>query len=690
MPLDLLQLLQQPAVYGTLGVVVAAIALELLRRSRERAIMSSPVNLKHQSIELPGEDRVHVSTLTPDRNFIEYIHEDARTVYQAFMRGRAFNVDAGCMGSCTEQNKVEWLSFNQVYEAAKEIGSGLVKLGLKPKTEALLGIYAQNRLEWGLTEIACVSYSIVNVPLYDTLGPDACSYIINQGDIAVVICDTQKRIKAVLEKASESPSLKTMIVMLPDELTPELKQTAQDANIKMYTIQELRELGKNHMQEPSPPEKDDLYTVCYTSGTTGDPKGALLTHKNIIAAGAGLQKACEQSITFREGQVHISYLPLAHMYERLNVLMMLMHGGKVAFYRGDVKVIIDDVKMAKPSGFCSVPRLLNRVHDKVVLGVSRTGWLKRTIFNMGLKSKIADVHNGICRNDTIWDKLAFGKIQSLLGGNLEVVFSGAAPLSPDVITFLRAVLGVPVLEGYGQTESAVISTITLPGDHATGQVGPPLPCCEIKLIDVPEMEYYAKNNQGEVCFRGANVFRGYLNNPEKTKEALDDEGWLHSGDIGQWLPNGTLKIIDRRKNIFKLAQGEYLAPEKIETIYSSCALIQQVWIYGHSLQSFAIAIGSANPETLPAFAAKMDVKGTFEEICKNEKVKKGVLDDLIKIGKEAGLKTFEQAKYIHLHPGTFEVDNGLMTPTQKLKRVALRQFFADQLKDMSMIPNTTL
>ncbi|XP_030834973.1 long-chain-fatty-acid--CoA ligase 1 isoform X1 [Strongylocentrotus purpuratus] len=680
--LDVYDILRQPAVYGTLGVFVVATFLDLLRRRKERFLMASPVDLKHQSIELPGEERVHVSALTPDRNFIEYMHEDARTVYQAFLRGKAVNGDADCMGSCTDKGSVDWISYNEVYESAKEIGSGLIHLGLKPKSEALIGIYAQNRLEWGLFEVGCITYSLVNVPLYDTLGPDVCSYIINQGDISIVVCDTTKRISAVLEKASSSPSLKIIIGMLPKEITPEIKQEAQDANVQIFTLQELRELGKKHMQDPSPPEKDDMYTVCYTSGTTGNPKGAMLTHANIIAAGAGLQKACYPALTFIPDQCHISYLPLAHMYERLNVLMMLMHGGKIAFYRGDVKVIIDDVKMARPSGFCSVPRLLNRVHDKVMQGVNGTNWIKKTIFNMGMKSKMADLEKGICRNNTIWDKLAFKKIQAVLGGNLEVVFSGAAPLSPEVISFLRCVLGVPVLEGYGQTESAVISTLTLPGDHTTGQVGPPLPCCEIKLIDVPEMEYYAKENKGEICFRGANVFKGYLNNPEKTKEALDDEEWLHSGDIGMWLPNGTLKIIDRRKNIFKLAQGEYLAPEKIETVYSSCSLVQQIWIYGDSLQSYAVAIGAVNPETLPALASKMGVKGSLEELCKNEQIKKGVLDDLMKIGKEAGLKAFEQAKYIHLYPGTFEIDNGLMTPTQKLKRVDLRKFFVKELKEM--------
>ncbi|XP_071498607.1 long-chain-fatty-acid--CoA ligase 1-like [Diadema antillarum] len=682
MPWDstVLEVLREPAVYGTLGAVLVAVSLELLRRRLQGDDMASPVDLKKQSIVLPGEERIHVSAFTPDRKFIRYISEDRTTVYEAFIKGKSFDGNADCLGSCMQSGTVEYLSFNQVEIAAKEIGSGLIHLGLKPKSDSLLGIYAQNRLEWGLTDVACVTYTITNVPLYDTLGPDVCSFVINEGKITMVACDTAKRIKAILEKASESPSLKVIIVMLPNEVTEEVKQLARESNVQLCTIQELRELGKKHMQEPSPPSPDDLYTVCYTSGTTGNPKGAMLTHGNIIAAGAGLEKACYPALVFEPGQVHLSYLPLAHMYERLNVLMMMMHGGKTAYYRGDVKAIIDDIKMACPSGFCSVPRLLNRVHDRITQGVNASNWFKRTIFGMAMKSKMADLQRGIVRNDTMWDRLAFKRIQGIMGGKLQVVFSGAAPLSPEVISFLRCVLGCPVLEGYGQTESAVISTLTLPGDHATGQVGPPLPCCEIKLIDVPEMEYYAKDDQGEVCFRGPNIFRGYLNNPEKTKEALDEDGWLHSGDIGQWLPNGTLKITDRRKNIFKLAQGEYLAPEKIETVYGGCSLIDQVWVYGDSLKSYAVSIAVASAETLPRWASKQGISGSLQELCRNKKVIDGVLADMTRVGKEAGLKTFEQVRHLHLHHEPFEIDNGLMTPTQKLKRAALRKYFAEELK----------
>ncbi|GAA6087865.1 long-chain-fatty-acid--CoA ligase 5 [Tachysurus ichikawai] len=196
------------------------------------------------------------------------------------------------------------------------------------------------------------------------------------------------------------------------------------------------------------------------------------------------------------------------------------------------------------------------------------------------------------------------------------------------------------------------------------------------------MNYFASNNEGEVCIKGKNVFCGYLNDPEKTAEALDQDGWLHTGDIGKWLPNGVLKIIDRKKNIFKLAQGEYIAPEKIENVYIRCGTVAQLFVHGDSLQSCLVAIVVPDAETLPGLAEKLGVKGSFKELCKNQQIKKVILSDLVKLGRDAGLKSFEQVKDLHLHSEQFTIENGLLTPTLKAKRGDLGKFFKNEIENL--------
>lgn len=204
----------------------------------------------------------------------------------------------------------------------------------------------------------------------------------------------------------------------------------------------------------------------------------------------------------------------------------------------------------------------------------------------------------------------------------------------------------------------------------------------MKLEDVADMNYFSVNNEGEICIKGTNVFKGYLKDPEKTKETLDEDNWLHTGDIGRWQPNGTLKIIDRKKNIFKLAQGEYIAPEKIENIYVRSRAVLQVFIHGESLRSSLVAVVVPDPDVFPSFAAKLGVKGSLEELCQNQVVKKAILEDLQRLGKESGLKSFEQVKSIFVHPEPFSIENGLLTPTLKAKRAELSKYFQTQINSL--------
>lgn len=341
---------------------------------------------------------------------------------------------------------------------------------------------------------------------------------------------------------------------------------------------------------------------------------------------------------------------------------------------------MDDLKALQPTVFPVVPRLLNRMFDRIFGQANTT--LKRWLLDFASKRKEAELRSCIIRNNSLWDKLIFHKIQSSLGGRVRLMVTGAAPVSATVLTFLRAALGCQFYEGYGQTECTAGCCLTIPGDWTAGHVGAPMPCNLVKLVDVEEMNYLAAKGEGEICVKGPNVFQGYLKDPEKTAEVLDKDGWLHTGDIGKWLPNGTLKIIDRKKHIFKLAQGEYIAPEKIENIYLRSEPVAQVFVHGESLQAFLIAIVVPDAETIGHWARKKGFEGSFEELCRNKDVKKAILEDMVRLGKEAGLKAFEQVKGIALHPELFSIENGLLTPTMKAKRPELRNYFRPQIDEL--------
>ncbi|NXP94509.1 ACSL5 ligase, partial [Passerina amoena] len=635
-----------------------------------------PVDLNKQSIGIEGGAR-RVALLT-DNKLLSYYFEDAKTLYEVFQRGVSISGNGDCLGYRKPKQPYQWLTYKQVSDRTKYLGSGLLQKGCQPSSSQYIGIFAQNRPEWIISEYACYTYSMVAVPLYDTLGPEAIVYIVNKADISVVICDTPAKAEVLLKNCEDKKTPCLKIIVLMDLFDKELKDRGAKVGVEILSLQEVEELGRNNIREPVPPKPEDLSVVCFTSGTTGNPKGAMLTHQNVVSNAAAFLRCTENTIECTSSDVAISYLPLAHMFERVVQTVVYSCGAKVGFFQGDIKLLTDDMKTLKPTLFPVVPRLLNRVYDKIQSGANTP--VKNFLLKFAVFMKTAEIKQGIIRNDSIWDKLVFKKVQETMGGRVRIMVTGAAPISPSVLTFLRAALGCQIFEAYGQTECSAGSTFSMPGDWTTGHVGAPLACNIIKLDDVEEMSYFSSNNEGEVCIKGPNVFKGYLKDPEKTAEAIDKDGWLHTGDIGKWLPNGTLKIIDRKKNIFKLAQGEYIAPEKIENVYIRSAPVAQVFVHGESLRSFLIGIVVPDAEMLPEFAAKLGVKGSFEELCKNPAVKKAILDDMIQLGREAGLKSFEQVKDLYIHTELFSVENGLLTPTLKAKRGDVVKFFQKEIE----------
>uniref|UniRef100_A0A9J8ANA3 Arachidonate--CoA ligase n=2 Tax=Cyprinus carpio TaxID=7962 RepID=A0A9J8ANA3_CYPCA len=603
-------------------------------------------NIGEQQSRLLGDQSCRRSALLTDDNLLEFYYEDTKTVYDMFQRGLqiAGLCNGPCLGFRNPGEPYQWISYTEVAERAQVLGSGLLAKGCKPNPQQFVGIFAQNRPEWVIAELACYTFSMALVPLCD-----AIIYILNL-IISMVICDKEDKAESLLKHKEKgvTPALSCLVLFNP--FSAALLERGRKCGVEILQLSQIM--------------------------VRNIPKGAMITHGNIASNTSSVIKILEGYFVIHQEDVSISYLPLAHMFERMIQVSMFCHGARVGFYQGDISLLMDDIKTLKPTFFPVVPRLLNRIYDKV------SATHQRALLHYAVRRKQAELSSGVVRNNSVWDRLIFNKIQASLGGNLRFILTASAPISPTVLSFLRATLGCLIFEGYGQTECTAGCTFSMPGDWSAGHVGAPLPCAMVKLTDIPDMNYYAKNGEGEICIRGHSVFRGYLKDEERTGETLDADGWLHTGDVGQWLPNGTLRIVDRKKHIFKLSQGEYIAPEKIENVYTRCVPVLQVFVHGDSLQSYLIGVVVPDPEVFVDWAKERGIVGSYEELCQNPDVKKAVLEDMTAVGKEAGLKSFEQVKDLYLHPDMFSVSNGLLTPTLKSRRVDLRRVFSEQIARM--------
>uniref|UniRef100_A0A8C2FSI6 Arachidonate--CoA ligase n=1 Tax=Cyprinus carpio TaxID=7962 RepID=A0A8C2FSI6_CYPCA len=611
-----------------LGALASLTTYWLVTRPRP---IQPPCDLQAQSIPVQGDQSCRRSALLKDDNLLEFYYEDTKTVYDMFQRGLQIAGNGPCLGFRKPGEPYQWISYTEVAERAQVLGSGLLAKGCKPNPQQYVGIFAQNRPEWVITELACYTFSMALVPLYDTLGLEAMVHILKLAEISMVVCDKEDKAESLLKikEKGVTPALSCLVLFNP--FSAALLERGRKCGVEILQLSQI--MVRSNI---NPPKPQDLAVVCFTSGTTGN-------------------------VTDQQTP------------QTLLTVSMFCHGARVGFYQGDISLLMDDIKTLKPTFFPVVPRLLNRIYDKILGSV--TSPLRRAILHYAVRRKQAELGSGVVRNNSLWDRLIFNKIQASLGGNLRFILTASAPISPTVLSFLRATLGCLIFEGYGQTECTAGCTFSMPGDWSAGHVGAPLPCAMVKLTDIPDMNYYAKNGEGEICIRGHSVFRGYLKDEERTGEALDADGWLHTGDVGQWLPNGTLRIVDRKKHIFKLSQGEYIAPEKIENVYTRCVAVLQVFVHGDSLQSHLIGVVVPDPEVFVDWAKERGIVGSYEELCQNP-----VSFNAIHNTNLAPFRT--PVKDLYLHPEMFSVSNGLLTPTLKSKRVDLRRVFSEQIAQM--------
>jgi len=658
-------------------VAVAAAMYYIYTNNYERA--ECLVDVNNQTQILPGAERVRCSPLLKDGKVMEYEDPTVLTLHDTFLHGLKESNNGDCLGYRPSKDApYKWLSYREVLDRSQQFASGLLQLGAKASNDQFVGIFSQNRVEWKVVEQSCNGYSMVLVPLYDTLGPESIKHIMTQCDLKIVVVD--KPVKAMTLLAGvQNKDYECDVIIVMDGITDDVTAAASQTSTTVKSFEEVLALGKDNLHDFVPPKADDLHTILYTSGTTGLPKGAMLTHKNFVSNISGVSALGKNDFVKIDGaDTYISYLPLAHGLERVCAALMYYCGARVGFFQGDIRLLMGDVGALKPSVFPMVPRLVNKMYDKIQAGVAGSK-VKKFLMGMALNHKMKLLKQGIVTRDTIWDRLVFKKVQELMGGNVRLAITGAAPIAIDVLNFMRCALGVFFTEGYGQTEATAAISLSVPGDFFSGSVGTPACCCQVKLVDVDDQNYAAASDKGEVCVKGANVFKGYYKDEKKTKEAFDEDGWLHTGDIGMWLPNGSLKIIDRKKHIFKLSQGEYIAPEKIEQCIVQSAAVAQVFIYGYSLKSSLVCVVVPDPETFVNWCASNGVNGTYDELCTNDKVNKLVLDDMCKVGKSRGLKSFELPRKIFMSTEAFSVENNLLTPTFKSKRPQLFQRYKDTI-----------
>eukprot|EP01006_Ploeotia_vitrea_P020339 TRINITY_DN52610_c0_g1_i1.p1 TRINITY_DN52610_c0_g1~~TRINITY_DN52610_c0_g1_i1.p1 ORF type:complete len:698 (-),score=118.39 TRINITY_DN52610_c0_g1_i1:1219-3291(-) len=589
---------------------------------------------------------------------------DAKTAYDLFKFATEKYADVNWSGTRKDDGPYEWKTYKQVAEEVAAFGAGLVGLCEVPE-QAKIGVCSQTRHEWLVVRQANVCYNIVTATMYDTYGEDAMSFIINHTDLATIVVQDTKlgKIAGLLPNC---PVVKHVIVI---GTAKEEDQKAVAAHAKVHSWEEVLEYGRKNPVPARPPKPDDQALICYTSGTTGEPKGVVHRHSGLVTT-----LATTPLSGFEPGSIHVSFLPMAHIMELYLQDCFMLIGVSFAFYRGDPLKLIEDVQAAKPHVFITVPRLLVRLYDKMMAGINATEGIKRQIFDMAYASKQKRLKQGFVRS--FWDFIAFKPLQAVLGGRVFYFGTGSAPISPTMLEFFRIVFSSTVVEGYGMSE-VLITNFSDPYDFNPGTVGPPLPHVEQKLESVPDMGYHADANppRGEICFRGPTLMTEYFKRPDLTSETIDKDGWLHSGDIGQWEPNGAMRIIDRKKNIFKLSQGEYIAPEKVENIYVRSKFVAQAFVTGDSLKSFLVGVIIPDPEVLGPWAKENGIEGDVAALLKNEKVKETVLKDILDTAAANKLNKLEMVKDIALHGEAFSVENGCLTPSFKLKRIEVTKKF---------------
>ena len=602
----------------------------------------------------------------------------------------------------TFEKKYTWLTYEYIYNTCINFAKGVELLKLCPLFHSkisgdfkFLGIYAKNRIEWIVAYLGSHANNATVVTIYDTLGEKAMEYIFWQTELETILieaCNLANIAKLIKEKKTNK--LKNLIVT-DSEDEPEILQEIKTLGINVYTFDEIIEKGKTEGKdiELSPAKPESICTICYTSGTTGNPKGAMVSHEALEST---IDCMDHTGFEYFKDDIYLSFLPYAHIMETLIFALIMTHGRTFALYSGNPRNLVEDAQICRPTIMTSVPRVFQRIHTEIKKNLAKESKLTQNIFNMALNKKIKDFkENGIITNPFL-DTIVFRKIRNILGGRMRFMLVGAAPIDPELMNFLQCAFSCKIVEGYGQTEDCAGVLISSQYDRVCQHLGGPGYNSEIKLVDIEDLDYRStdvdpstgiSHPRGELCVRGPLLFKGYLDDQENTDKAIDKDGWLHTGDVAMVLTEhgNAIRVIDRVKNIFKLQQGEYVAPEKIENALMDSPYVEQIFVYGDSLQNYLVAIIVPNKSHVIDFLKNKGINcnnDNCKDYFENEELKKDILKNFETIGEKSDFKGFEIIKKIYLSPEPFTVENDLCTPTLKIRRHVAKKYFADKLKEL--------
>ena len=618
--------------------------------------------------------------------------------------------------------KYIWKSWSQIYDLSKLFLYGITKLDLcqeiKVNDESLggekimrfMGIYARNREEWIVGSLGCQMDSITIVTLYDTLGINSIEFIFNQTELTTIITETKNFEKLLnIKELNKLGKVKNIIYLHCNEDEGNLeenKNKLKNLGLNLIPYETIISIGKKYLEEKDiniinkPYKKvkpDDTFLICYTSGTMDNPKGAMVTTRSLTLATNVMY-----TIGYHLSGVDtiLSFLPLAHIMEQLIFTVCLLYGTRTGFSSGKTDRLLEDIQALQPTYFCAVPRVYEKIYKTIMDNINKRGTLVKKLFDLALKVKIDNYEKYGKLTHAFFDPIFFNKIKNLFGGKITWMLSGGAALQRDILQGLKVMVCCPIVQGYGQTENAGSALLNSVYDTAAGTTGGVQNTTELKLVDLPEFNYLSTDinpntgipePRGEICFRGDTVFKGYFKNISETKKIIDKDGWFHSGDVGIILTNNgnSIKIIDRAKSLFKLSQGEYVAPDKVQIILINSKYINQIFLYGESQYSYSVALVYPELNECVQFLKNEKILGEIdydkikiEDLCDNKNMEEEIIKDCNITGRKYDLKGFEIPRKIRIIKEPFSLENNLMTPTLKLKSKSIKAKYNDLIRNM--------
>eukprot|EP00092_Neocalanus_flemingeri_P024233 GFUD01026282.1.p1 GENE.GFUD01026282.1~~GFUD01026282.1.p1 ORF type:complete len:737 (-),score=160.12 GFUD01026282.1:30-2240(-) len=582
----------------------------------------------------------------------------------------------------------KWMNYQQAHQISTQFGCGLRRLGQEPKMP--IAIYAETKAEWMMSALGAFSQSIIVSTLYTNLGDEAVCHGINETQVSVIITSHAllPKFKTMLKSC---PHIKHIIVIEDQILTTSLEGFKD--GVEIVTFYDVVKMGREDPCEPNPPDTEDLAIIMYTSGSTGVPKGVMISHKNLVATSTTILFLRKFD---NKKDMYIAYLPLAHVLELLSECTMLLLGIPIGYSSPNTMTNLStavkrgqkgDAVLLSPTIMCTVPLILDRIYKNISEGVNKKGNVFKKVFDFCYFYKLWWNSWGV--QTPVFDRLVFNKLKLILGGRMDLMIVGGAPLASKTQEYVRTCLGARLVQGYTMTETTCSGTCQIPGDLTVGNVGGPMAGMEVRLIDWEEGKYKISDKpypRGELVLGGDPITRGYYNNPEKTAEDFFVENgkqFFKSGDIGELRDDGSFRLIDRKKDLVKLQLGEYVSLGKVEAQMKTNPLVDNICVYADSFRSNTIALIVPIKEALESLAKNyINDEVSYEDICNDPGVVQEVLKKLSAHGKSNGLEKFEIPTEIQLCPVIWLPDSGLVTAAFKLKRKAIQDAFQSSIDQM--------